>query len=139
LLGNWTASAVAFTPLADDAANFNSSAAFTLILADAVRPVISPKSFNWRKRKSAVGGPDAEGDYRHYLANSVQFVEGSGALTLDTSHSSIITSYAGPGPLPGSGVHRYAWLLFQQGEDFQAPAGLAEAGVRHLFSMFGRH
>jgi len=104
---------ISVVPGEEFAGNFNGSATFTLMLADA----------------SAVGGPDPEGDFRHFLANSVTLQEG--AVNLESG--TVITNYAGPGPLENSGEHRYAWLLFQQPEGFTAPEGLnaPETGPSH--------
>lgn len=66
------------------------------------------------------------GNYRHYLANDLEVDrenDQTGAFRLDSGD--VVTSYAGPGPLQGSGVHRYAWLLLQQPDQFRAPSGLA--------------
>ncbi|GAA5933521.1 YbhB/YbcL family Raf kinase inhibitor-like protein [Sporobolomyces koalae] len=102
------------TPAQDTAAWFNSSSRYTLTLADA----------------SALGDPDSEGNYRHFLANSETGAAASGNnLTFSPQDGTVITSYAAPGPLAGSGTHRYAWLLFAQPENFSAPSGLSTAGT----------
>lgn len=104
------------TPAQDTAAWFNSSSRYTLTLADA----------------SALGDPDSEGNYRHFLANSetgAAAAASSGNLTFAPQDGTVITSYAAPGPLSGSGTHRYAWLLFAQPENFSAPEGLSTAGT----------
>lgn len=105
------------TPTSDNTANFATTDEFTLMLADA----------------SAIGGPDPEGDYRHYLGNSLVFgaAASSSNVTqiLNAASGTTITYYAGPGPLAGSGTHRYAWLLFQQPASFAAPANLSTAGT----------
>ncbi|GAA6016800.1 hypothetical protein JCM11491_001811 [Sporobolomyces phaffii] len=102
------------TPAEDTAAWFNSTSRYTLTLADA----------------SALGDPDAEGNYRHFLANSETGAAATGSnLTFTPSDGTVITSYAAPGPLSGSGTHRYAWLLFAQPENFSAPQGLSTAGT----------
>ncbi|KAK9895481.1 PEBP-like protein [Cystobasidium minutum MCA 4210] len=95
-----------FTAIPLEGASINGS--YTLMLADF----------------SAIGNPDPEGEYRHYLANDVQ-ISSVGML----SNGTVITYYAGPGPLVGTGIHRYAWLLFQQPEAFTAPANLSTSGV----------
>ncbi|GAA5888091.1 hypothetical protein JCM16303_001501 [Sporobolomyces ruberrimus] len=102
------------TPAQDTAAWFNSTSRYTLTLADA----------------SALGDPDAEGNYRHFLANSETGAAASGDnLTFTPADGTVITSYAAPGPLSGSGTHRYAWLLFAQPEGFSAPQDLSTAGT----------
>jgi len=40
-----------------------------------------------------------------------------------------ITNYAAPGPIAGTGPHRYAFLMFAQPESFQAPSNLSTAGT----------
>lgn len=69
---------------------FNETDMFTLMLADA----------------SAVGQADPEGDYRHYLSNSISGGATMDNLTFALGNGTVITSYAGPGPLANSGVHR---------------------------------
>ena len=72
--------------------------------------------------------PDVEGEYRHYLANDVKIMNGTdGSLSL--SNGTVITYYAGPGPIAGTGAHRYSWLLFQQPESFTPPSNLSTSGV----------
>ena len=41
----------------------------------------------------------------------------------------LLPADAGPGPIAGTGIHRYAWLLFSQPSNFSAPANLSTAGV----------
>lgn len=93
-----------------DPATFNSSSTYTLTLADA----------------SSLGDPDTEGNYRHYLANNLTgAAPTSGNESFTPSGGKVITAYAAPGPLPGTGPHRYAWLLFEQPADFAAPSNLS--------------
>lgn len=74
-----------------DAATFNSSSRYTLTLADA----------------SSLGDPDTEGNYRHFLANSLTGVAPtSGNQSFSPTGGQTITYYAAPGPLPGTGPHR---------------------------------
>ncbi|CAD6571672.1 MAG: hypothetical protein CYPHOPRED_004538 [Cyphobasidiales sp. Tagirdzhanova-0007] len=96
-------------------ANITSSMNFTLMLADA----------------SALGNPDAEGDYRHFLANDVHAPDSynASANSFEPTNGTVITYYSGPGPLVGTGAHRYAWLMFVQPSNFSAPANLSTAGV----------
>lgn len=98
------------TPTSDSMEDFNTSSVFTLVLADA----------------GAVGGPDAQGIFRHFLANNVQVGAPASATNMTMpvlfDHASTVTIYAGPGPLPDSGIHRYAWLLFEQPASFVPPA-----------------
>lgn len=98
-------------------ANFSTAARYTVALVDF----------------SAIADPDntAPGqgqEYRHYLANGVEVQQGDdGRYGLNGGE--VITSYAGPGPLVGTGAHRYTWLVYQQPESFTAPANLSSAGV----------
>ena len=41
----------------------------------------------------------------------------------------LLPADAGPGPIAGTGIHRYAWLLFSQPSNFSAPANLSTPGV----------
>ncbi|BGP17794.1 hypothetical protein JCM10213_001704 [Rhodosporidiobolus nylandii] len=102
------------TPASDTAAEFNSSAAYTLMLADA----------------SSLGDPDTRGNYRHFLGNGFTGAAASGSnLTFQPENGEVITSYAAPGPIAGTGPHRYAWLMFTQPGDFAAPANLSSPGT----------
>jgi hypothetical protein len=77
---------------------------------------------------SSIGDLDPEGNYRHYLGNAVTIpaTTGSSFAVVD---GTTITSYAGPGPLPGTGPHRYAWMLFTEPTPFTPPAGLNASGT----------
>ncbi|MBW0521556.1 hypothetical protein O181_061271 [Austropuccinia psidii MF-1] len=98
-----------------DSTTFKAPNAFTLMLADA----------------NALGNPDKQGNYRHYLENGATFgdPDSNGTMTLNSGSGTVVTSYAGPGPLPNEGPHRYAWMLFVQPSAFQAPSNLSSAGV----------
>ncbi|KDE06204.1 hypothetical protein MVLG_03484 [Microbotryum lychnidis-dioicae p1A1 Lamole] len=100
-----------FEPAAS-ATTLGAGRAYTLILADA----------------SSLGDPDKQGNYRHYLSNGAT-AAANGTDQFAVSGGTVITSYAGPGPLTGSGTHRYAWMLLVQGSDFKAPANLSTAGT----------
>jgi len=78
---------------------------FTVVMADA----------------DIVGTDESGGQTRHWLVNSVPINNGN----VSTSSGSPITSYAGPGPAPGSGAHRYVILLLPQPANFQPPANLS--------------
>lgn len=56
---------------------------------------------------ASLGDPDVQGNYRHYLENSVPTPaqDASGELGLD--NGVVITGYAGPGPIVGTGPHRF--------------------------------
>ncbi|GJN90366.1 hypothetical protein Rhopal_003377-T1 [Rhodotorula paludigena] len=102
------------TPAESTVGWFNSSSRYTVALADA----------------SSLGDPDAEGNYRHFLANSLDGAAAEGDnLTFTPSNGQVITYYAAPGPIEGTGPHRYAWLLFEQPADFSAPSNLSTSGV----------
>ncbi|GAA5852459.1 hypothetical protein JCM8547_006789 [Rhodosporidiobolus lusitaniae] len=102
------------TPSEETAAWFNSSTAYTLALADA----------------SSLGDPDTRGNYRHFLGNGFTGAAASGSnLTFGPENGEVITSYAAPGPIEGTGPHRYAWLLFTEPSGFQAPANLSSPGT----------
>ncbi|SCZ87611.1 BZ3500_MvSof-1268-A1-R1_Chr2-2g05077 [Microbotryum saponariae] len=100
-----------FEPAAS-ATTLGAERAYTLILADA----------------SSLGDPDKQGNYRHYLSNGAT-AAANGTDQFAVSGGTVITSYAGPGPLTGSGTHRYAWMLLVQGSGFKAPANLSTAGT----------
>ncbi|GAA5904152.1 hypothetical protein JCM6882_003961 [Rhodosporidiobolus microsporus] len=102
------------TPSEDSAAWFNSSSRYTLMLSDA----------------SSLGDPDSRGNYRHFLANSLTGEAASGSnLTFQPVDGTVITSYAAPGPIEGTGPHRYTWLLFAQPSEFSAPSNLSSPGT----------
>ncbi|KAK4051980.1 hypothetical protein OIO90_004510 [Microbotryomycetes sp. JL221] len=97
-------------PAEQYAQNLTASTLYTVMLADA----------------NSLGDPSP--NYRHYLENSATgSPEGQGD-TLEGGN--VVTSYAGPGPLPGSGPHRYAWLVFLQPARFEPPQNLSgTAGI----------
>ncbi|KAJ8293957.1 Phosphatidylethanolamine-binding protein 1 [Rhodotorula toruloides] len=102
------------TPSDNNADLFNSSSKYTLTLADA----------------SSLGDADPQGNYRHFLATGLTGAAGSGNnKTFTPQAGTTITNYAAPGPLPGTGPHRYAWLLFEEPANFQAPSNLSTSGV----------
>jgi len=102
--------AIDITPSAAAASSYAAGTLFTIMLADA----------------AAIGNPDAQGYYRHYLANSAPATAAASTtnVTFPLGLGNVITPYAGPGPNAGEGPHRYAWLLFAQPSTFTAPAGL---------------
>uniref|UniRef100_A0A0S1MIG4 PEBP-like protein n=1 Tax=Phakopsora pachyrhizi TaxID=170000 RepID=A0A0S1MIG4_PHAPC len=104
---------ISISPLESSQASFKAPSAFTLMLADA----------------NALGNPDPKGNYRHFLENGVTFGDptSNGTMSMNPGSGTVVTSYAGPGPLPNEGPHRYAWLLFNQPGDFQAPTGTSMA------------
>lgn len=67
-----------------------------------------------------------QGDYCHGLWNSATVNASTGIVSGGTS----ITFYATPGPLQGTGAHRYAWLVFEQPASFSPPAEFANQGGR---------
>jgi len=93
-------------------ANFSADSSYTLALVDF----------------SAIAQPDPEAEYRHYLANDVTVTANEDG-SLGLSNGTVITYYAGPGPIVATGAHRYSWLLFEQPADFAAPANLSTPGV----------
>ncbi|GAA5841741.1 hypothetical protein JCM9279_003089 [Rhodotorula babjevae] len=102
------------TPSQDTVAWFNSTSRYTLALADA----------------SSLGDPDSEGNYRHFLVNGLTgAAPTSGNLTFMPEGGTAITNYAAPGPIAGTGPHRYAFLMFAQPESFTAPSNLSSAGT----------
>lgn len=106
---------ISVTPLADAVNNFKAPNAFTLVLTDA----------------NALGNPDPEKNFRHYLENGATFGDASqnGTMNLNDGSGTVVTSYVAPGPLLNSGLHRYAWLLFAQPSGFNAPSNLSTANV----------
>ncbi|EGG09800.1 uncharacterized protein MELLADRAFT_124548 [Melampsora larici-populina 98AG31] len=102
---------ISVTPIAAAVEGFKAPNAFTLIMSDA----------------NALGYPDPQGGFRHFLDNGVTFGDPSptSTLTVNEASGTLITSYVGPAPPLNSGEHRYAWLLFAQPAGFQAPANLS--------------
>ncbi|KAK4703596.1 hypothetical protein P7C70_g2625, partial [Phenoliferia sp. Uapishka_3] len=106
----YTVDQVFVTPTNSTASSFTSSSLYTLTLADA----------------ASLGDPDVEGNYRHFLVNGLTGAAASGANeTFEPTGGNVITAYAAPGPIAGTGPHRYAWLLFSQPSSFAAPANLS--------------
>ncbi|KAK4050275.1 hypothetical protein OIV83_003596 [Microbotryomycetes sp. JL201] len=97
---------VSFAPAEADASDFTNSTLFTLVLADA----------------NSLGDPTP--NYRHYLENSAKREQDG-----EIDDGNEVTSYAGPGPLAGSGPHRYAWLLFLQPARFEPPQNLSGTDI----------
>lgn len=66
----------------------------------------------------------------HWIQPGLKLGTG-GAKTL-TSEVPFVSDYIGPGPPPGSGPHRYVFMLYEQPEGFAgtkfAPAGGAKMG-----------
>lgn len=110
-----TQPSISITPTSSAQATFKGPATFTLMLADA----------------NALGNPDPQGNYRHFLENGATFGDptANGTMALNVGSGTIVTAYAGPGPLPNEGPHRYGWLLFAQPSSFHAPSNLSAAGV----------
>ncbi|WAQ91414.1 hypothetical protein PtA15_14A298 [Puccinia triticina] len=103
------------TVMPADPTAFKAPNAFTLMLADA----------------NALGNPDKEGNYRHFLENGATFGDAGadGGMAMNVGSGTVVTNYAGPGPLPNTGEHRYAWMLFAQPSKFAAPSNLTAAGT----------
>ncbi|KAJ7058058.1 phosphatidylethanolamine-binding protein [Mycena amicta] len=68
-----------------------------------------------------VGTDESAGVSRHWLENGVTVSDG----IVSNASATTITVYAGPGPAPGSGPHRYVVLLYAQPSTFTAPANLS--------------
>ncbi|KAM0786341.1 hypothetical protein ACM66B_001813 [Microbotryomycetes sp. NB124-2] len=98
---------VSFAPSQAAASNFTDATRYTLVLADA----------------NSLGDPTP--NYRHYLENSATRESDSGEI----GDGNEVTKYAGPGPLPGTGPHRYAWLLFVQPARFEPPQNLSGTDI----------
>lgn len=77
---------------------------------------------------SSLGDPDPQGNYRHFLENGVTVpaTTGSSFAFVD---GTIITSYAAPGPIAGTGPHRYAWMLFSEPSPFVPGVNLTRPSV----------
>jgi len=124
----------AFTPGAVLDVAFSGSAITpgqALAQADvATKPVVTVSAFNASLTGNftiamvdadVVGTDDSGGVNRHWLENAVTVSSG----TVSNSSANTITAYAGPGPAPGSGPHRYVVLLYAQPSTFTAPANLS--------------
>jgi len=72
-----------------------------------------------------VGTNQAGGQTRHWLVNGATITGAS----VSSDSAVVITDYAGPGPAPGSGPHRYVVLVYSQPAAFTPPAGLDAPGV----------
>jgi len=69
----------------------------------------------------AVGSDQSQGQHRHWLVNGAKVVDNK--FNLDNAIT--ITEYAGPAPPAGSGPHRYAIVIYTQGENFTPPQNLS--------------
>ncbi|KAJ9264368.1 hypothetical protein DTO212C5_7203 [Paecilomyces variotii] len=75
------------------------------------------------------------GPVLHWVQSGLtpEMIEG-GTSVLKPHDTPVIANYARPGPPPGSGPHRYVFLLYEQPEGFDvtkyAPAGGKPVGVR---------
>jgi phosphatidylethanolamine-binding protein (PEBP) family uncharacterized protein len=54
----------------------------------------------------------------HWIQPGLQPQISDGVTKLLSSDTTWIVDYAGPGPPPGSAVHRYLFLLYEQPEEF---------------------
>ncbi|OAV85956.1 hypothetical protein PTTG_30169 [Puccinia triticina 1-1 BBBD Race 1] len=50
-------------------------------------------------------------------------------MAMNVGSGTVVTNYAGPGPLLNTSKHRYAWMLFAQSSKFATPANLSAAGT----------
>lgn len=79
-----------------DASLTATGTAFTLLLADA----------------ASLGDPDVAGDYRHFLQNGATATGTAGLnATFELTAGTVVTDYAAPGPIAGTGPHRCAFIL----------------------------
>jgi len=78
-----------------------------------------------------VGSDPTKGVNHHWLVNGVQI---SGNALSNASATSIV-AYAGPGPAPGSGPHRYVIILYSQPSSFTPPADLSKPTGVLLFNL----
>lgn len=107
---------ISITPVAASAENFKAPNVFTLIMSDA----------------NALGNPDPQGGFRHYLQNGVTFgdLTPNNTMNINEESGTLVTDYVGPAPPLDTGAHRYAWLLFiQPSESFNAPSNLSAANT----------
>ncbi|GAA5866380.1 hypothetical protein JCM8547_000759 [Rhodosporidiobolus lusitaniae] len=104
---------VYITPSEETAWLFNDSATYTVFFADA----------------SSLGDPDVRGNYLHFLGNGYHgstSSRGKKSLTFKPHGGKVISEYFAPGPLPGTGPHRYSYLYFAEPHSFRPPANLSE-------------
>ncbi|WWC97266.1 hypothetical protein V866_004145 [Kwoniella sp. B9012] len=105
---------ITVTPESADSDDFQAGKLYTVLMADA----------------NAVGtDQNVTEQTRHWLVNSVGISGDSAPYALNYTGATTITDYAGPGPLEGTGSHRYVIALYEQGDDFAAPSNLSTAGV----------
>jgi phosphatidylethanolamine-binding protein len=73
----------------------------------------------------AVGSDTSAGVTRHWLVNGLA-IDGT---ALNNATAIAITEYAGPAPPPGTGPHRYAFLLYAQPATFAPPAEFSQPNI----------
>ncbi|KAI9627515.1 hypothetical protein KEM48_009815 [Puccinia striiformis f. sp. tritici PST-130] len=97
-----------------DPTAFKSPNQFTLLLADA----------------NALGNPDKE-ELPTLLTEQCDLWRRGceRSMALNATSGTVVTAYAGPGPLLNTGQHRYAWMLFTQPSKFSAPLNLSAVGT----------
>ena len=94
---------------------------FTLIMVDAF----------------AAGTNESNGQILHWLTNFATLKSDSNsspsgspsALNVSTDRAVVVTNYVSPQPPVGTGLHRYAILLFPQPPSFSPPANLSNPNV----------
>lgn len=115
---NLSASAVSSAPQisvlpTSDSTRINTNSMYTVMLVDA----------------NTVGeDQNTTAQTRHWLVNTVG-LSGSAPYGINYTNSRAVTDYVGPGPLPGTGSHRYVVLLYAQSSAFSPPANLSTAGA----------
>ncbi|KAF6742259.1 phosphatidylethanolamine-binding protein [Ephemerocybe angulata] len=67
------------------------------------------------------------GQWRHWVITGIKIPEAEGRIVTMQKTKSATTPYMGPAPPPGSGVHRYTFLLFEEpSPDFSIPSDAIE-------------
>jgi len=68
-------------------------------------------------------------DFRNWLHWLTVNVPGTGAAHIDAHHGHTIAQYMGPAPPPGTGLHRYCFVVYKQ----EKLLDVVELGLEHNF------
>ncbi|TFK21588.1 PEBP-like protein [Coprinopsis marcescibilis] len=89
-----------------------STKSYTLVMTDPDAPSRSDPKF---------------GQWRHWVTTGVKLPEAASGNSFVTKSKPASTPYEGPSPPPGSGPHRYVFLLFEEPPSFSLPEDAVES------------
>ncbi|KAF9065357.1 phosphatidylethanolamine-binding protein [Rhodocollybia butyracea] len=97
---------IKFTSIVDDSAGERS---YIMVMTDRDAPSRADPKF---------------GEYRHWVMTGLKYPGANSSIAIKTMPSA--TSHVGPGPPPGTGLHRYCFLLYEQPDSFAIPKDAVE-------------